>query len=161
IWNCSVSQLLMPTCCTCAISALVGPKAACSRKRAAARLAVPSPAPGFGGPTMFAVAVPVADGLATLVPRMVTAAGFAMAPGAVYRPAAEIVPAVELPPAVPLTLQVTAVFVELATVAVNCADAPGATVTLDGDTLTVTGGGAGGCTVTVAEPVADGLTALV
>ena len=61
----------------------------------------------------------------------------------------------------PLTLQVTAVFVELATVAVNGVDAAGATVTLDGETLTVTGGGAGGCTVTVAEPLTDGLTALV
>jgi hypothetical protein len=81
--------------------------------------------------------------------------------GAVYRPVAEIVPTVVLPPAVPFTLQVTAVFVEFATVAVNCVDPEGATVTLAGDTLTVTGGGAGGCTVTVAVPTADGLAALV
>jgi len=72
-----------------------------------------------------------------------------------------MVPTIVLPPVVPFTLQVTLVFEELATVAENCVDPDGATVTLDGDTLTVTGGGAGGCTVTVAEPTADGLAALV
>jgi hypothetical protein len=110
---------------------------------------------------MFAVALPVADGLATLAARIVTDDGFGIVPGAVYSPVAEIVPIVELPPTVPLTLHVTDVFVEFATVAVNCCAAAGATVTLDGATLTVTGGGAGGETVTVAEPMAVGLAALV
>ncbi len=40
--------------------------------------------------------------------------------GAVYKPPADIVPTVELPPVAPLTLQVTAVFVVLLTVALNC-----------------------------------------
>jgi hypothetical protein len=110
---------------------------------------------------MFAVALPVADGLATLAARIVTDDGFGIVPGAVYSPVAEIVPIVELPPTVPLTLHVTDVFVEFTTVAVNCCAAAGATVTLDGATLTVTGGGAGGETVTVAEPMAVGLAALV
>src|SRR5262249_54764834 len=101
--NCSVNQLLIPTCCRWAISALVGPKAACSRKRAALRFGVPRPVPGLGGPAMFTVAVPVDDGLATLAARMVTVAGLGIAAGAVYRPAAEIVPTVVFPPVVPLT----------------------------------------------------------
>src|ERR1041384_1947912 len=80
--NCSGSQLLIPTCCTWAISALFGPKAACSRNRAALRLAVPRPVPGLGGPAIFTVAVPVDDGLATLAARIVTVAGLGGVPGA-------------------------------------------------------------------------------
>jgi hypothetical protein len=109
---------------------------------------------------MLAVAEPLADALALLVAVIVTLGGLGGAAGAVYSPAAEMVPAAALPPAVPFTLQVTAVFTEFVTVAVNCWVAEGATVTRDGATVTVTDGGAGGWTVTVAVPVDDGLCAL-
>jgi hypothetical protein len=55
-----------------------------------------------------------------------------------------IVPNVELPPAIPFTLQVTAVFVELATVAVKACGSPSSTDAEVGETLTATLGG-GGC----------------
>ena len=93
---------------------------------------------------MLAVAVALEDGLATLVALTFTLAGLGGTPGAVYRPAADIVPTAALPPAIPLTLQVTLVFAVLVTVAVKTWVADGATVTFEGATLTVTGGGAGG-----------------
>lgn len=142
--NCSLSHALTPICCTCAMSAVVGPNAACSRKRAALRLGVPSPVPGLGGPTMFAVAVPVEDALALLVAPIVTLAGLGGVAGAVYSPVAEMVPRAALPPGMPFTPQATAGFAVLVTVAVNCWVAEGATFTGLGDTVTVIGGGAGG-----------------
>jgi hypothetical protein len=56
---------------------------------------------------------------------------------------------------------VTAVFEEFKTAAVNCCVADGAIVTPDGETVTVTAGGGGVCTVTVAVPLEDGAAALV
>lgn len=50
----------------------------------------------------------------------VTAAGFGTLAGAVNNPVAEMNPTVEVPPVTPFTVQVTAVFVELVTVIVNC-----------------------------------------
>ena len=58
--------------------------------------------------------------------------------GAVYRPVAVIVPVVALPPGVPSTAQVTAVFVEPATVAVNCCVAPPAMLAVVGEMVTDT-----------------------
>ena len=55
-----------------------------------------------------------------------------------------MVPVAEFPPTMPLTVQVTAVLAELATVAVNCCVAPSAVVAVGGAMLTVTGGGGGG-----------------
>ena len=93
---------------------------------------------------MLTVAVPLEEALATLVAPMVTLAGVGMAEGAVYKPPAEIVPSAALPPASPFTLQFTAVFAELVTVALNCCIADGARVIAPGATLTVIGGAAGG-----------------
>jgi len=50
----------------------------------------------------------------------VTLAGLGTADGAVYRPEVEMVPCVESPPVTLLTCQVTSIFVEPVTVAVNC-----------------------------------------
>ena len=121
---------------------------------------MPRPGPGFGGPTMLALVEALEAGLATLVALTVTFAGFGGTTGAVYRPAADIVPTAALPPANPLTLHVTIVLAELVTVAVKSCVAEGATVTLVGAMLTVTGGGTGGCTVAMAVPTDDGLAAL-
>jgi hypothetical protein len=60
-----------------------------------------------------------------------------------------------------LVVQVTAVFAEFKTAAANCCVADGAIVTPDGETVTVTAGGGGVCTVTVAVPLEDGAAALV
>ena len=58
--------------------------------------------------------------------------------GAVYKPAALIVPVVAFPPATPSTDHVTAVFVLLATLAVNCVVAPTTTFTEDWFSVTLT-----------------------
>ena len=50
----------------------------------------------------------------------VTVAGFGTLLGAVYNPAVEMNPTVAVPPVTPFTVQVTAVFVVLVTVIVNC-----------------------------------------
>lgn len=50
----------------------------------------------------------------------VTAAGFGTLLGAVYNPVVEMNPTVDVPPVTPFTVQVTAVFVVLVTVIVNC-----------------------------------------
>jgi hypothetical protein len=102
---------------------------------------------------MVAVADEFAGELATLVAVIVTVGGFGAVAGAVYSPLAEMLP--------PVALQFTAVFEEFKTVALNCCVAEGASVTLTGDTVTVTGGGGGVCTVTVAVPLEDGAAALV
>jgi hypothetical protein len=67
-----------------------------------------------------------------------------------------MVPKVAVPPVAPFTLHVTERLDVFVTVAVNCCVIEGATVTFEGATVTVTGGGAGGCTVTVADPVDGG-----
>jgi hypothetical protein len=110
---------------------------------------------------MFTVAVPLEDALALLVARTVTLDGLGIDAGALYSPAAVMVPTAALPPTMLFTLQVTAMLAVLVTVAVNCWVAEGARVRGEGDTVTVIGGGAGGVTVTVADPTADGLCALV
>ena len=69
-----------------------------------------------------------------LVAWMVTVVFEGSTCGAVKSPAAEMVPSVELPPVTPFTLQFTAVFEVLVTVAVNCCVADRFTVALDGDT---------------------------
>jgi hypothetical protein len=96
---------------------------------------------GAGGCTVT-VAVPDAEGLATLTARRVTLAGLGTAAGAVYKPEAEIVPLMESPPAEPLTLQVTLVFDVPATVALNCFVCATGTPALAGETETVTGAAA-------------------
>jgi hypothetical protein len=58
--------------------------------------------------------------------------------GALYRPDELIVPAAALPPATPFTCQVTEVFVEPVTVALNDFVAPARTVALAGETAIVT-----------------------
>jgi hypothetical protein len=77
----------------------------------------------------------------------VTVAGEGTVAGAVYNPEVEIVPAVVLPPVMPLTCQVTAMFVELATVADIIWDEETVTVAPPGLTATVITG----ATVTCAE----------
>jgi hypothetical protein len=62
----------------------------------------------------------------------------------VYRPLDEIVPTEGFPLGVPLTLQVTAVFDEPVTVAVNCCVFPSITFALVGETERATVGGGGG-----------------
>ena len=57
-----------------------------------------------------------------------------------------------MPP--PVTLQVTDGFDELFTVALNCLVVETGTLALEGDTVTVTGGG-GGVMVTDAVPLAE------
>jgi hypothetical protein len=80
---------------------------------------------------------------------MVTVAGDGTAAGAIYMPVAEIVPTVELPPVTPLTCQVTAVFDELATVAVKAWEPlPAVTAAVPGVTETEIAG----TRVTCAEP---------
>jgi len=81
---------------------------------------------------------------ATLVAVTVTITGAGRIAGAVYTPPALIVPMDALPPGTPFTLQFTAVFVVLPTVAENVCAAPRRTDAEDGATLTVVLGG-GGC----------------
>jgi hypothetical protein len=94
---------------------------------------------------MVSEAVPIFVASSAETAVIVTEAGFGIALGAVKRPEAEIVPRLLLPPVIPLTCQVTAVFVVLATVAVNCTVPPISTELDEGLTPTVmTGGGGGG-----------------
>jgi hypothetical protein len=60
--------------------------------------------------------------------------------GAAYSPLVETVPTLLLPPATPLTDHVTPVFVVPVTVAVNCCAFPAASVTEEGESVTLTGG---------------------
>ena len=85
--------------------------------------------------------LPLAVLLAWLVAATVTEAGFGRSWGAVYSPPVVIVPTVELPPATPFTAQVTVVFEDPVTVALNCCVLPSRTFALAGDTETVTEGG--------------------
>jgi hypothetical protein len=82
---------------------------------------------------------------AALVACTVTEPVAGRSPGEVYTPLVLIVPTVGLPPEIPFTLQSTAGFVELLTVAVNSCGSPSSTETEGGETVTVTpeGGGSG------------------
>jgi hypothetical protein len=77
----------------------------------------------------------------------VTVAGEGGALGAVYSPLELMAPTVELPPATPFTCHVTRVFVEKATVAVNCCVAAACTEAVVGLTAM------GKATTTLAVPV--------
>lgn len=77
----------------------------------------------------------------------VTSAGLGTVPGAVYKPLAEIVPQPAPEQPAPCRLHVTAVFVVLVTVAVNCCVFPATTFAVVGEILTITGRR----TVTVAD----------
>jgi hypothetical protein len=81
---------------------------------------------------------------AALVACTDTATGVGRFAGAVYTPLASIVPTVAFPPEIPFTLQLTAVLVVLATVAVNDCGSPSSTDAVAGTTVTVTFEG-GGC----------------
>jgi hypothetical protein len=76
--------------------------------------------------------------------------------GAVYVPPAVIVPTAALPPGIPFTLQITALFVELLTVATNVCCSPNKTVAFDGVTATVMlEGGCDGPAPTAPQPRID------
>ena len=84
------------------------------------------------------VLLPVALASAELTARTVTEFELGTATGAVNRPDELIVPVAVLPPATPFTCQLTAVFEDPATVALNDLVAPTRTVALAGETVTVT-----------------------
>ena len=95
-------------------------------------------------------AVPVRLELAAEIAVTVTVAGEGTTAGAMYCPEDEIVPTVEFPPVTPFTCQLTAVFVEFMTVAMNiCVPVPATTAAVPGVTLTVMAG----TIVTAAEAV--------
>jgi hypothetical protein len=71
-------------------------------------------------------------------------------PGATYKPLLETNPSCWLPPATPFTFQLTAVFEEPVTFAVNCCVSKSPTLALSGETLTATFEPA--VTVTTADP---------
>jgi hypothetical protein len=81
---------------------------------------------------------------AALVACTVTEPVAGRSPGEVYTPLVLIVPTVGLPLEIPFTLQSTAVFVELLTVAVNTCGSPSGTETEGGETVTLTPEGGGG-----------------
>ena len=68
---------------TRAMPAGVGPKVACSSRRALARFAVPCPVPASGGPRIVMVADALDAGLATLAAPMVKVCAVAPMAGAV------------------------------------------------------------------------------
>jgi hypothetical protein len=88
--------------------------------------------------------LPVALTSAELTARTVTVLEVGTELGAVYIPKELIVPAAALPPVMPFTCQVTKVFEEPVTVALNDFVAPARTFALAGDTTIVTLGPAGG-----------------
>jgi len=81
---------------------------------------------------------------ASLVACTVTEPVAGRSAGEVYTPLVLIVPTAGLPPEIPFTLQVTAVFVELLTVAANTCGAPSSTEAEGGETVTLTPEGGGG-----------------
>jgi hypothetical protein len=84
---------------------------------------------------------------AALVARTETETGAGRFAGAVKMPFVSIVPTVEFPPGIPFTLQLTAVFAVLVTVAVKDCGSPSSTDAVDGTTVTATleGFEGGGC----------------
>jgi hypothetical protein len=82
--------------------------------------------------------------------------------GAVYVPMLVIVPTSALPPGIPLTLQMTAEFVALFTVAMNACRAPSKTLAVDGATATVIAdvwaGGCDGPAPTAPQPSISAMT---
>jgi len=88
------------------------------------------------------VAEAVADlvGSATEVAVTDTCGGLGTTDGAVYSPLADIVPQVAPVQPLPATLQDTAVFIALVTVAVNCWWPPVSSCVVTGEIVTVTGG---------------------
>jgi hypothetical protein len=82
--------------------------------------------------------LPVAVASAELTARTVTVLELGTIAGAVYTPDELIVPVAALPSATPFTCQVTAVFDDPATVALNDFVAPARTFALAGETVTVT-----------------------
>jgi hypothetical protein len=141
-------------CLTRARLSGLGPKAAWSSRRAEARST--GPGPGGSGPLMVTLAVATALALATAVARTLTVAGLGATAGAVYRPDVLMVPTVPLPPVTPLTDQLTPVLVLPVTAAPKACVAPGASVTLVGDTVTAMGGG--GVVVVVTPTMTVSLT---
>jgi len=81
---------------------------------------------------------PDADASAALTARTVTVFEPGTLPGAVYKPEELIVPVVALPPVTPSTCQVTELFEEPVTVALNDCDAPARTFAVPGETETET-----------------------
>lgn len=97
---------------------------------------------------------------AWLVAVTVIVAGNGKSEGAVYTPAEVIVPDAVFPFETPFTLQVTLVFVEFATFAVNDWEFPSSTELLVGVTVTtIAGGGGGGGGGAVPEPPPHPLSA--
>jgi hypothetical protein len=80
--------------------------------------------------------LPKAVASAALTARTVTALELGAAPGAVYAPDELIVPVAEEPPVTPFTCQLTALFDDPVTVAVNVCDAPGRRFAVPGETET-------------------------
>ena len=123
-----------------------------------------SPAGVPGADTVGWMRVTVAEaclvGSAAETAVTVTAGALGMAAGAAYTPAVDIRPSVELPPVTPPTCQVTAVLLELVTVAVKaCVPVPtstfadvGVTLRLDRlcDSATAAAGTAAAATATAA-----------
>lgn len=91
----------------------------------------------------WTAAAPLLEGSATLVASTVTLPDAGRIAGVVYTPVASIVPEAAFPPGIPFTLQITAVFVVLLTVAENVCGSPSNTEAEEGVTFTETGGG--GC----------------
>jgi hypothetical protein len=98
----------------------------------------PSTGTGFNSVTALA---PLALESAALTACTVTVFGFGKLAGAEYMPDELIVPVDELPPVTPFTCQVTDVFDEPLTVALNGWVAPARTLAGFGETETATAGG--------------------
>jgi hypothetical protein len=92
----------------------------------------------------LAVALALWEGSAALLAVSVTLGGAGRICGAVKSPLGSIVPQVAPLQPDPVTLQFTAVLLELLTVGVNCCVAPSLTEAVDGEMLTLTAGGGGG-----------------
>jgi hypothetical protein len=90
------------------------------------------------------VPLPDAEASATLTAFMVTKLELGTLPGAVYAPEELIKPLAALPPVTPFTSQLTDVFDDPLTVALNDCVAPARTLTVPGETETVTPGGEDG-----------------
>jgi hypothetical protein len=94
-------------------------------------------AAGVAGAVIVTEADPVTEVSACEVAVTVTVAGVGTLLGAVYNPVEEMNPMAWLPPVMPFTDQVTAVFVVLAIVTVNCCVNPVVTEAAVGETVAV------------------------